>query len=115
MDLGLVGRGVVAAIGLRGRCLIGGLVLSAVRGLRRPLYPLTWCSGSGTRRRRQDRYRVVSGKSVDVGGCRIIKNKRMDLGLVGRGAGAANDLQGRCLSAGQLRTALRGLRRPLYP
>src|SRR6266436_4631009 len=47
MDLGRVGRGAVAAIDLRGRCLIAGLLRTAVRGRRRPLYLLTWCSGSG--------------------------------------------------------------------
>src|SRR5207253_865211 len=31
MDLGLVGRGAVAAIDLRGRCLIAGLLRTAVR------------------------------------------------------------------------------------
>src|SRR5260370_31957297 len=35
---------------LRGRGSIAGLLRTAVGGLRRALYPLTWCSGSGTRR-----------------------------------------------------------------
>ena len=39
----------------------------------------------------------------------------MDLGLVGRAAAAATDLPGRCLIAGLLRTAVRGLRRALSP
>src|SRR4051794_41687903 len=56
MDLGLVGRVAVAAIELRGRCLIAGLLRTAVRALRRPLYPLTWCSGSRPRRRQQDSF-----------------------------------------------------------
>src|SRR3954468_16529703 len=56
MDLGLVGRVAVEAIELRCRCLIAGLLRTAVRGLRRPLYPLTWCSGSRPRRRQQDSF-----------------------------------------------------------
>src|SRR3954465_1426663 len=74
MDLGLVGRVAVAGIQLRGRCLIprpvrtagavelrggclsAGLLRAAVRALRRPLYPLTWCSGSRPRRRQQDSF-----------------------------------------------------------
>src|SRR4051795_10126087 len=56
MDLGLVGRVAVAAIELRGRCLIAGLLRTAVRALRRPLYPLMWCSGSRPRRRQQDSF-----------------------------------------------------------
>src|SRR3984893_5310852 len=39
---------------LRGRGAIAGLLRTAVGGLRRALYPLTWCSGSGTRRRQQE-------------------------------------------------------------
>ena len=35
---------------LRGRRSIAGLLRTAVGGLRRALYPLTGCSGSGTRR-----------------------------------------------------------------
>ena len=36
---------------LWGRHAIAGLLRTAAGGLRRALYPLTWCSGSGTRRR----------------------------------------------------------------
>ena len=36
MDLGLVGRGAVAAIDLRGRCLIARLLRTAVRVANRP-------------------------------------------------------------------------------
>src|SRR5271167_1462249 len=49
MELGLVGR--AAATDLRGRCLIAGLLRTGAGGLGRPLYPLNWCSGTGTRRR----------------------------------------------------------------
>src|SRR5437016_1316764 len=55
MDLGLVGRGAVAAIDLRGRCLIAGLLRTAAGGTGRALYPLSWCSGSGARGRGGDR------------------------------------------------------------
>ena len=34
---------------LWGRHVIAGLLRTAAGGLRRALYPLTWCSGSGTR------------------------------------------------------------------
>src|SRR3954466_15840546 len=56
MDLGRVGRAAVAAIELRGRCLIAGLLRTAVRALRRPLYPLSWCSRSRPRPRQQDSF-----------------------------------------------------------
>jgi hypothetical protein len=53
LDLGLVGRAAAAAIDLGGRIQIAGLLRTAVGGLRRPLYPLIRCSGTGTRRRQQ--------------------------------------------------------------
>src|SRR6202051_3159859 len=49
---------------LRGSCEIAGLLRTAVGGLRRALYPLTWCSGSGTRRSGADfflRFAVGAG------------------------------------------------------
>ena len=104
-----MGRAAGAANELRGRCLIAGLLRTAARGLTRPLYPLTWCSGSGPRRRQQEFL------FANCGGRRRRCSLRMDLGLVGRAAGAANELRGRCLIAGLLRTAARGLTRPLYP
>src|SRR3954466_7960786 len=107
MDLGLVGRVAVAAIELRGRCLIAGLLRTAVRALRRPLYPLTWCSGSRPRRRQQDSF------FCELRYAAAVMQLEMDLGLVGRVAVAAIELRGRCLIAGLLRTAVRALRRPL--
>jgi hypothetical protein len=51
MDLALVGRVAAAAPEFRGRCVIAGLLRTAVGGLRRPLYPLARCRGSGPGRR----------------------------------------------------------------
>src|SRR3954451_317496 len=109
MDLGRVGRAAVAAIELRGRCLIAGLLRTAVRALRRPLYPLTWCSGSRPRRRQQESFFANCGTR---GRCCSL---RMDLGLMGRVAWAAIELRVRSLIAGLLIPAVRALRRPLYP
>ena len=47
MDLGRPGA---SGRELWGLGAIAGLLRTAAGGLRRALYPLTWCSGSGTRR-----------------------------------------------------------------
>ena len=44
-----------------GRRSIAGLLRTAVEGLRRALYPSTWCSGSGTRRFSFSRMAAVAG------------------------------------------------------
>ena len=79
--------------------------------LRRALYPLTWCSGSGTRRRPQQGG-AAAGAGADFlfancGRRRRRRSSRMDLELRG--------LRGRGAIAGLLRTAVGGLSRALYP
>ena len=66
-----------------GRRSIAGLLRTAVEGLRRALYPLTWCSGSGTRR--------FSFSRMD-GRRRRRWSSRMDLAPPGRAAAAATFL-----------------------
>src|ERR1700692_3132157 len=67
---------------LRGRCSIAGLLRTAVGGLRRALYPLAWCSGSGTRRSGADFFL----RFANCGGRRRRWRSRMYLELLGRAA-----------------------------
>src|SRR3954453_5493737 len=115
MDLGLVGRVAVAAIELRGRCLIAGLLRTAVR-------ESTASSLSVDVVQRQPpaapTTRFLFLRIAVRGGGDAVGGGPLGGGAGGRrgeGAVAAIELRGPCLIAGLLRTAVRALRRPLYP
>src|ERR1019366_6463058 len=90
---------------LRGRGSIAGLLRTAVGGLRRALYPLTWVQ----RQRHAAIFFFANGRPAPA--AMELEDGPRAAGASGRGG----DLRGRGSIAGLLRTAVGGLRRALYP
>src|SRR5436190_18918806 len=84
MDLVLAGRVAETATVCHCRSDVCSLLLTAVRALRRPLYPLTWCSGSRPRRRQQDSFFCELRYAAAV----MQLEDRSEERRVGRGGGA---------------------------